>query len=211
MTQETNQNQKPDFMQSAMQFMQAGQSMMQQFFGALGKVGNLAQSIQKPADEAQAFGALQQEYAQKQLELWQSIMQKQQGKEASFAVVPPKGDNRFKDEAWHKNPFYDYLHQAYLLNVEMLNRVVDSIPTKDEAARQKIHFLASQICDAFSPSNFAATNPEFIEKAMETNGQSITDGINNLLNDMKKGRISMTDESAKTWQQLKVASFIKMK
>lgn len=196
MTQETNQTQKPDFMQSAMQFMQAGQSMMQQFFGALGKVGNLAQSIQKPADEAQAFGALQQEYAQKQLELWQSIMQKQQGKEVSFAVVPPKGDNRFKDEAWHKNPFYDYLHQAYLLNVEMLNRVVDSIPTKDEAARQKIHFLASQICDAFSPSNFAATNPEFIEKAMETNGQSITDGINNLLNDMKKGRISMTDESA---------------
>ena len=102
MTQETNQTQKPDFMQSAMQFMQAGQSMMQQFFGALGKVGNLAQSIQKPADEAQAFGALQQEYAQKQLELWQSIMQKQQGKEASFAIVPPKA-------LFMLNDLFDYL------------------------------------------------------------------------------------------------------
>ena len=37
--------------------------------------------------------------------------------------------------------------------------------------------------------------PEFIKLAIETKGQSITDGINNLIKDFEKGRISMTDES----------------
>jgi polyhydroxyalkanoate synthase len=46
-----------------------------------------------------------------------------------------------------------------------------------------------------APSNFAATNPEFIKLALETKGQSITDGVNNLIKDFEKGRISMTDES----------------
>jgi polyhydroxyalkanoate synthase len=51
------------------------------------------------------------------------------------------------------------------------------------------------MADAMAPSNFAATNPEFIKLALETKGQSITDGINNLIKDFEKGRISMTDES----------------
>ena len=58
-----------------------------------------------------------------------------------------------------------------------------------------MRFLARQIVDAMAPSNFAATNPEFIKLALETEGQSITDGINNLIGDFEKGRISMTDES----------------
>ncbi|MCB1720072.1 MAG: class I poly(R)-hydroxyalkanoic acid synthase, partial [Candidatus Competibacteraceae bacterium] len=57
-------------------------------------------------------------------------------------------------------------------------------------------FLARQYLDAVAPSNFAATNPEFVKKAVETKGQSITDGINNLIRDMEKGRISMTDDAA---------------
>jgi polyhydroxyalkanoate synthase len=58
-----------------------------------------------------------------------------------------------------------------------------------------MRFLARQMADAMAPSNFAATNPEFIKLALETKGQSITDGINNLIKDFEKGRISMTDES----------------
>ena len=53
--------------------------------------------------------------------------------------------------------------------------------TADDKARNRMRFLARQISDAMAPSNYAATNPEFIKLAVETKGQSITDGINNLL------------------------------
>ncbi len=47
-----------------------------------------------------------------------------------------------------------------------------------------------------APSNFIATNPEFIQTALETQGESIRQGIQNLIDDLEKGRISMTDEAA---------------
>lgn len=185
----------PDnMMQNAQQFMQAGQNMVQQFMNALGQMGTMTQSIQPPV-EAQNFATLQQDYLKKQMQLWQSVMTKQVSKEDGFRVEPSAGDRRFKAPAWHETPYYDYLHQAYLLNVQLMNELVEQAPTADEHAKDKMRFIARQITDAFSPSNFAATNPEFIQKALETHGQSIQDGINNLITDMQKGRISMTDES----------------
>ena len=53
-------------------------------------------------------------------------------------------------------------------------------PVEDDKAKNRLRFLARQYLDAVAPSNFAATNPEFIKLAVETKGQSITDGINNL-------------------------------
>jgi polyhydroxyalkanoate synthase len=50
--------------------------------------------------------------------------------------------------------------------------------------------------DALSPSNFIATNPEVLENIISTQGQSIQKGIVNLLGDMKKGKVSQTDETA---------------
>jgi polyhydroxyalkanoate synthase subunit PhaC len=47
-----------------------------------------------------------------------------------------------------------------------------------------------------SPSNFPATNPEVIRKAIETRSVSLTDGMQNLIDDLQKGRITRVDESA---------------
>ena len=59
-----------------------------------------------------------------------------------------------------------------------------------------MRFFARQILDALSPSNYLATNPQVIRRAMETGGDSVATGLRNLLNDLGKGRISMTDEQA---------------
>ncbi|HLO64402.1 MAG TPA: class I poly(R)-hydroxyalkanoic acid synthase [Azonexus sp.] len=188
-------NNNDAFMGSAAQFMQAGQNMMQQFMDYLGKSGGQAATLPPPVADPQALTALQKQFMDQQMSLWQSVLGKQQGQEPTFKVAPEPGDRRFSAPEWKESPIYDYLHQAYLLNTQYLKQMVEVIPAQDEKAKERMRFLARQMADAMAPSNFAATNPEFIKLAIETKGQSITDGINNLIKDFEKGRISMTDES----------------
>jgi len=187
-------NNNDAFLGSAMQFMQAGQNVAQQFMEFFGKAGNPTMS-QPPVADPQAMTELQKRFTDQQMSLWQSVLAKQQGQPENFKVAPEAGDRRFSAPEWRDSPIYDYLHQAYLLNTKFLKEMVEIIPATDDKARHRMRFLARQMTDAMAPSNFAATNPEFIQRALETKGQSITDGINNLLKDFEKGRISMTDES----------------
>ena len=187
-------NSSDAFQGSATQFMQAGQNMMQQFMDYLGKAGSPGAGVPPMADP-QAITTLQKQFMDQQMSLWQAVLSKQKGQEAAFKVAPEPGDRRFSAPEWRDSPIYDYLHQAYLLNTQYLKKMVEVLPAQDDKSKERMRFLARQIADAMAPSNFAATNPEFIKLALETKGQSITDGINNLLKDFEKGRISMTDES----------------
>jgi polyhydroxyalkanoate synthase subunit PhaC len=193
MAQGSNNNEA--FLGSAMQFMQAGQNMAQQFMDQLSKAAPAFGNAPPPATDPQALTSLQKQFMDQQMSLWQSMLSKQKGEEQSFKVAPEPGDRRFSAPEWRESPIYDYLHQAYLLNVRYLKEMVEVMPAQDAKAREKLRFLARQVTDAMAPSNFAATNPEFVKLALETKGQSITDGINNLIKDFEKGRISMTDES----------------
>jgi polyhydroxyalkanoate synthase len=70
------------------------------------------------------------------------------------------------------------------------------MPMADGPAKTRMQFLTRLYVEAMAPSNFAATNPEFVKTALESKGESITAGIQNMLADLQKGRISMTDEDA---------------
>ncbi len=69
-------------------------------------------------------------------------------------------------------------------------------PSMDHKTKARLQFSAEQLISATNPKNFFAFNPDAIQKAIETNGASLQRGIANMLADMKKGSISMTDESA---------------
>ena len=189
-------NQNDAFLGAAMQFMQTGQAMAQQFMEFVGKAADLG-TAPKEAVDPQAMTALQKTYLERQMKLWQAMLTKGQGQGQGedFKVAPEPGDRRFSAPEWRESPVYDYLHQAYLLNTQYLKELVEVMPTEDDKSRNKMRFLARQITDALAPSNFAATNPEFIKIALETKGKSITEGINHLIADFEKGRITMTDES----------------
>jgi len=186
------------------QFAQLGQAMTQQFFAFLG-----SQQAQHPlggapikmgTPEPAKLTALQQEFLQQQSMLWQSMLARGNAGEASappaFEVQPEAGDRRFSAPEWKQSPVFDYIRQSYLLNARYLKELVEIAPVEDEKSKNRLRFLARQYLDAVAPTNFAATNPEFIKLAVETKGQSITDGINNLIKDFEKGRISMTDDTA---------------
>ena len=184
-------NSNDAFAGSAAQFMQNGQNMMQQFMDYLGKAGGQT-GVTLPPVDPQAVTALQKQFMDQQMSLWQAVLNKTPGQDPAFKVAAEPGDRRFSAPEWKESPIYDYLHQAYLLNTQYLKQVVEVIPAQDAKSKERMRFLARQMADAMAPSNFAATNPEFIKLALETKGQSITDGINNLIKDFEKGRISMT-------------------
>jgi polyhydroxyalkanoate synthase len=139
---------------------------------------------------------LQQEWLKRHAELWQGMLQAKPGETAPPLVQPERGDRRFAGAAWSESPVYDYLRQSYLLNAGYLKQLAETAAAPDELAKNRLRFLTRQVVDAMSPANFAATNPEFIKTALETKGESITRGVQNLIADMEKGRISMTDEAA---------------
>ncbi len=144
-----------------------------------------------------ALLALQQEWRERHAALWQSMLGRKSGDAIPTPLIAAEpGDKRFAHPAWAASPIYDYVRQAYLLNAQYLKRMADTLPAPDPLTKNRLHFATRQFVDALAPSNFAATNPEFIQKAIESNGESIRTGLQNLIADLEKGRISMTDDSA---------------
>jgi polyhydroxyalkanoate synthase subunit PhaC len=149
-----------------------------------------------PMPETDKLVALQKEYAEKHAALWSSMLARKPDGAGEPVVQPEPGDKRFAAPEWSESPVYDYVRQAYLLNAGLLRQMADAMPIADGRAKSRVQFLTRQYIDALAPTNFAATNPEFIKTALETRGESITQGVQNLIADLEKGRISMTDDSA---------------
>ncbi len=103
-------------------------------------------------------------------------------------------DRRFSGKAWHSS-WSKMIAATYLLNSKHLMALAEAVDA-DDKMKAKILFTTEQMIDALSPSNFIATNPEVLENIISTQGQSIQNGIVNLLGDLKKGKVSLTDESA---------------
>ncbi len=143
---------------------------------------------------SQAVKALHQEWMGRHIQLWHDMLTEAPAGQAPRSASARPVDRRFDHPAWAESPIYDYLRRAYLLNAEYLQRLAETAP--EGQAKNRVRFLTRQAIDAMAPSNFAATNPEFIQAALETKGESIRRGIQNLIGDLEKGRISMTDEAA---------------
>jgi len=128
--------------------------------------------------------ALQKQYISEATELWNQSLQ---GK----AEVK---DRRFKGEAWAHNPMAAFTAAAYLLNTRTMMALTEAAET-DAKTKARIQFAVEQWAAASAPSNYLALNADAQQKAIETKGESISKGIQNLLHDMQQGHVSMTDES----------------
>jgi polyhydroxyalkanoate synthase len=185
---------------------QAGQAMAQGFSQYLAtQQQNLKDKVPNPpagvnpaawAGESEAIAALQKDWMERHAQLWQAMLGKPPTEAAPVVAKPEAGDRRFDHPAWAESPIYDYVRQAYLINSSYLKELAESTPVADGLAKNRLRFFTRQMVDAMAPSNFVATNPEFVKAALETKGESIKQGIQNLIADLDKGRISMTDESA---------------
>jgi polyhydroxyalkanoate synthase len=130
---------------------------------------------------------LQQDYMKELTALWQEAM-------SPKGVAAPT-DRRFSSPEWQSNKLYAFNAAVYLLNAKFLTAMADAVEGTPKA-KQKVRFAVQQMVDAMSPANFFASNPEAQQKLIETKGESLGKGIAQMLSDIKKGRISQSDESA---------------
>lgn len=119
----------------------------------------------------------------------------QLGKEFLEGKAPEIHDRRFLSPVWNTNPLHAFNAALYLLNARFLTAMADAVQASPKI-QQKIRFAVQQTIDAMSPANFLASNPEAQQKLIDTKGESLTKGIAHMLEDMRKGRISQTDETA---------------
>ena len=105
-------------------------------------------------------------------------------------------DKRFNHEGWENHPIFSAIAQAYQFTAERMLAWADDIDGLDPETKSRLRFNISNALDAVSPSNFAMTNPEVLERAYETRGQSLLKGLEHMLGDLRKGQLTHTDPDA---------------
>jgi polyhydroxyalkanoate synthase len=142
--------------------------------------------------EPAQLAALQKRFVDEQQRLMKSFSEPQSADALDFASLQ---DKRFSSEAWQASPQFRYLAESYLAASRLLLESIDDADVKPDM-KQKMRFFAKQYLDAMSPSNFLMTNPDALKSAIESRGETLRAGFENLKQDMDKGHISMTDEEA---------------
>ncbi len=117
--------------------------------------------------------------------LWLATTTRLMGAERPPVIVPEAGDHRFADAEWTDNPIFDFLKQSYLLNVRWLRRTLAELEGLDKREADTLHFVGRQLVDAFSPANFALTNPAVMREMRQTGGESLIRGIGRLAEDLR--------------------------
>ena len=152
-------------------------------------IGNLAPLA--PQSEAQTLKfspeklqQLQADYIKEAAQLWNQALHANQ----------PLKDRRFKAEAWSSNPLASFNAAVYLLNARTLMAMAEAAEG-DAKTKSRVRFAVEQWMAASAPSNYLAFNAEAQQKAIETKGESLALGLKNMLNDVRQGHMSMTDES----------------
>ena len=187
-------NPEHDPAQMLARMFESGQAMMRQFAGATdAETAGTANPMAAIAAASQQMIGMHQDFWKQVTGIWSG---------ASGAGMPwgwPAGDGsddkRFAAEAWRNDPRFDMVKRTYLAYSSFLQSTVESADV-DEKTRAKLRFDMKQFVDAMSPANFLVTNPEAMQLAVESGGQSLAAGMRLFFDDLAKGRISTTDEAA---------------
>ncbi|OAB55107.1 class I poly(R)-hydroxyalkanoic acid synthase [Phormidium willei BDU 130791] len=134
------------------------------------------------------------------MKLWQSAAQRMMGQETDAVVEPERSDRRFRDPLWEESQLFDFIKQSYLLSARWIQATVNEVDGLDDKTAKKVDFYTRQFVDAMAPSNFVMTNPEVLRATMESGGENLVKGLENLLEDLERGKgklnIRMTDLEA---------------
>ncbi|MEL6588207.1 MAG: class I poly(R)-hydroxyalkanoic acid synthase, partial [Pseudomonadota bacterium] len=97
-------------------------------------------------------------------------------------------------------PYYNFLKQQYQISATAIRDTVQDLDGLEPVDKRRVEFFSQQILDLFAPTNFLATNPEAMAKAVETEGDSLVKGLENLVRDIEANKgdwlVTLSDPEA---------------
>ena len=113
---------------------------------------------------------------------------------------PGPADKRFRNPIWDTHPWFNYVKQQYLINASAIHEAIEGLEEMDAKERNRLRYFSQQIVDMLAPTNFLATNPDALMRAVETEGESLVRGLENLVSDLEANNgeliVRLVDESA---------------
>ncbi|TNF63567.1 MAG: class I poly(R)-hydroxyalkanoic acid synthase [Rhodobacteraceae bacterium] len=144
---------------------------------------------------------------QNQMEYWsKSVLHFVEAQQAlaKGKLQPPENtgprDRRFQNPLWDTHPYFNFIKQQYLINAQALEKAVAALDDLDPKEKRRLTYFTNQIVDMMSPTNFLATNPDVLEKAVATEGESLIKGLENLIADLEANNgelvVKLADDTA---------------
>jgi len=115
---------------------------------------------------------------------------------------PGPSDRRFANPLWDTHPYFNFIKKQYLISSQAMEDAVSRIDGLDPVDRRRLDYFTRQIIDMMSPTNFLATNPDALERAVATEGASLVKGLENLVRDIEDSQgefvVTLSDKTAFT-------------
>ncbi|HEX4928424.1 MAG TPA: alpha/beta fold hydrolase [Burkholderiales bacterium] len=140
------------------------------------------------------LGELATRYTADLVALAMQVAAKLAGREVADVVQPQPDDARFRDAVWTREPLWDALKQVYLFHTRHVQDALFQTPGLSAKERRRAAFWWRQWLNAVAPTNFLASNPVAMRKAVESRGESLRRGFEIFLQDLQAGTIRMTGE-----------------
>lgn len=191
------------------------ETLGQRLLRALAQRPNYGQAIEGPGPElygsvAQAWLKMATEQParliEQQVRYWGETLRHVAEAQGAFvqglktAAPDASADRRFTNPLWHTNPFYNFVMRQYHINAEALRKAADELDIESDTERRRVEWFTRQMIDMLAPTNFLATNPDALVKAIETEGASLVRGLENLVRDVEHNRgeliVTLSDRDA---------------
>ncbi|WP_209425433.1 class I poly(R)-hydroxyalkanoic acid synthase [Pararhodobacter sp. SW119] len=119
-------------------------------------------------------------------------------------LAPPEDhtpdDRRFSNPLWKSHPWFNFVKQQYLMSSQAMEAAIANLDTLDASEKKRLEFFGRQMIDMLAPTNFLATNPDALERAVATDGESLVKGMENLVRDLESNDgellVTLSDKEA---------------
>ena len=137
--------------------------------------------------DPQTLMKAQAEFWQDSIALWQSAALGALGQSDQGVIEPDADDRRFRSDAWNDGAVFDFIKQSYLLASRYVMAAAESVSGVDDKKREQFNFYTCQFVDAMAPTNFVLSNPDVLKRTMDSQGENLVRGFQNILTDLERG------------------------